>query len=208
MVRLPPLLLDLDGTVVDSRAVVLRHWRRFCERHGLQLDAVASVVHGVRTADAIAQVAPHLDAAAEARRFDAEEELDVDGLEPVPGAVALLASLPPGRWGIVTSGHRTLATRRLAAVGLPVPEVLVCGDEVRHGKPHPEGYRTGAERLGVVPSACVAVEDAPPGIAAARAAGMAVVAVTVTHDPAELRDADAVIASLDELPAAVAGLRG
>ncbi len=196
--RLPPLLLDLDGTVVDSRVVVLRHWRRFCERHGMELDAVASVVHGVRTADAIARVARGLDAAAEAARFDAVEEHDVDGLVPVPGAPALLAGLDPRRWGIVTSGHRSLATRRLAAVGLPMPGVLVCGDEVRQGKPHPEGYRAGATLLGVEPSTCVAVEDAPAGVAAARAAGMAVVAVTVTHAPFELADADAVIPSLGE----------
>jgi sugar-phosphatase len=207
-VPLPPLLLDLDGTVVDSRVVVLRHWRRFCDRHGLELAAVASVVHGVRTADAIAQVAPQLDAAAEAERFDAAEELDVDGLVPVPGAPELLASLAADRWGIVTSGHRTLAERRLRAVGLPVPAVLVTGDEVTRGKPHPEGYLAGAARLGADPAACVAVEDAPPGLAAARAAGMAVVAIAVTHDPADLTAGDAVIATLDELPGAVAGLAG
>jgi sugar-phosphatase len=189
-------LFDLDGTLVDSRVVVARHWALFAERHGIALAPILAVCHGRRTADTIAEVAPALDATKEAAILDAGEEVDVDGLVTVPGAPELLARIDGASWAIVTSGHRTLATRRLEAVGLPVPSVLVTGDEVVHGKPHPEGFARAAERLGVAPAKCVVVEDAPAGIAAGRAAGALVVAVTTTHTAEALRDADLVLPDL------------
>jgi sugar-phosphatase len=193
---LPALLLDLDGTLVDSRVVVARHWALFAERHGLELAPILAVCHGRRTADTIAEVAPGLDAEREAAVLDAGEEVDVEGLVPVPGARELLANLPRDRWAVITSAHRALAVRRLAAVGLPVPAVLVAGDEVERGKPDPEGFLRAAELLAADPTACVVVEDAPAGIAAGRAAGARVVALTTTHAAHELRDADLVVGDL------------
>ncbi len=200
------MLFDLDGTLVDSRVVVERHWGRFAERHGLDFAAVLAVMHGVRSSDVIRIVAPDLDATAEAALLDAGEEVDTDGLVAVRGAYEALAELPPGSWGIVTSGHRSLAERRLGAVGLPVPAAMVCGDEVTRGKPDPEGFLTGARLLGVAPSACVAVEDAPAGTQAARAAGMRVIGITTTHAAAELPDVDGVVGDLSEFAAALAAL--
>jgi sugar-phosphatase len=199
----PVFLFDLDGTLVDSRVVVARHWALFAERHALALAPILAVCHGRRSADTIADVAPELDAAREAAILDAGEETDVDGLVAVPGALELLHRLDGTPWAVVTSGHRTLATRRLEAVGLPVPRVLVTGDEVVHGKPHPEGFLRAAEQLGVVPAACVVVEDAPAGVAAGRAAGASVVAVTTTHPAEALHDADLVVPDLCGLEEAV-----
>ncbi len=204
----PPLLFDLDGTLVDSRAVVERQWRVLCARLGLDFPSVLAILHGVRSADVIRAVAPGVDAEAAAAELDAAEEVDTEGLEVVPGARELLARLPPDGWGIVTSGHRTLAEGRLRAVGLPVPAVMVCGDEVANGKPDPEGFLRGAALLGVAPGDCVACEDAPPGIRAARAAGMRVIAIATTHAPSALADASAVIADLRALDDALASLRG
>jgi mannitol-1-/sugar-/sorbitol-6-phosphatase len=202
----PPLLFDLDGTLVDSRAVVERHWGRFAARHGLDIAAVLAVVHGVRSSDAIPVLAPDVDADAEAALLDAGEEVDTDGLVAVRGAREVLAGLPRGGWGIVTSGHRALARRRLQAVGLPIPDAMVCGDEIARGKPDPEGFLKGAKLLGVPAEACVAVEDAPAGVLAARGAGMRVIAVTTTHEAADLQGAVAVIGDLRELSAALAAL--
>lgn len=204
----PPLLFDLDGTLVDSRAVVERHWSAFCERNGLDFGAVLAVLHGVRSVDTIRAVAPQLDAPAEAARLDEDEEVDTDGLVLVAGAERALARLEEGRWGIVTSGHRALAERRLRAVGLPIPSVMVCGDEIVRGKPDPEGFLAGARLLGVEPEACVAFEDAPAGILAATAAGMAVVGITTTHGAPALDGATVVIADLTELDAALARVAG
>ena len=192
----PVFLFDLDGTLVDSRVVVARHWALFAERHALALAPILAVCHGRRSADTIADVAPGLDAAREAAILDAGEETDVDGLVAVRGAPELLARIDGAQWAVVTSGHRALATRRLEAVGLPVPRVLVTGDEVVYGKPHPEGFLRAAALLGVAPSACVVVEDAPAGVAAGRAAGARVVGVTTTHPADALQDADLVVSDL------------
>jgi sugar-phosphatase len=201
-----PLLFDLDGTLVDSRAVVERQWGHLCERLGLDFAAVLAVLHGVRSSDVLRAVAPGVDAEAEAALLDAAEQADSEGLEVVRGAPEALASLPPGSWGIVTSGHRELAEGRLHAVGLPVPDVMVCGDEVAAGKPDPEGYLTGARLLGEPPHACVVCEDAPAGIEAARAAGMRVIGITTTHAASALAGADVVVPDLTALETTLAAL--
>src|SRR4051812_34047157 len=113
----------MDGTLVDSGAVVERHWRLFADRHGLDAGDFLPDVHGVRSADVIGEIAPWLDAEAEAATLDAAEEADSDGLRAVAGAPELLAALPPRRWAVVTSAHRVLATGRLQRVGLRLPEV-------------------------------------------------------------------------------------
>ena len=201
-----PLLFDLDGTLVDSRIVIVRQWGALCERLGLDFAEVLKVLHGRRSADTIRAVAPHVDADTEAARLDADEAVDVDGLVPVPGAPELLARLPAGSWGIVTSGPRELAERRLRAVGLPVPPAMVCGDEIERGKPDPEGFLAGARLLGVAPEVCVAFEDAPAGVGAAIAAGMAVVGITTTHPASDLGAAGVVIDDLTGFEAALAVL--
>jgi sugar-phosphatase len=200
------LLFDLDGTLVDSRAVVERHWRRLCERLGLDFAEVLEVLHGVRSADVIRAFAPDADVEAEAASLDAAEEEDTAGLKVVRGAPELLAGLPSGSWAVVTSGHRTLAQGRLRAVGLPVPEIMVCGDEVAHGKPDPEGYLTAAKLLGAAPAACVVVEDAPAGVQAALAAGMRVIGITTTHPASALVGASLVIDDLRGFAGALAAL--
>ena len=202
----PPLLFDLDGTLVDSRAVTERHWAAFCERHGLAFAALLGVLHGVRSSDTMRAVAPHIDIEAETARFDAAEEADTDGLVLVAGAAEVVARLPAGAWGIVTSGHRSLAVRRLRAVGLPIPAVMVCGDEVVRGKPDPEPFLAGARLLGVAPETCVAFEDAPAGILAAGAAGMPVVGISTTHAAEDLIGARVVIDDLTEFDAALAAV--
>ena len=84
---------------------------------------------------------------------------------------------------------------------------MVCGDEVSHGKPDPEGYLTAAAKLGIAPANCVVVEDAPSGVEAAHNAGMRAIAVATTHKPEDLRAADAVIDALSDLTVRVRGHR-
>ncbi len=122
----------------------------------------------------------------------------------IAGAAELMAAWTPGRLAVVTSCGRALAEARLAGAGLPRPAVLVTADDVRRGKPDPEGYRRAAALLGLEPARCVAVEDAPAGIAAARAAGARTVGVATTHPADELAEADLVVASLAELARAPA----
>jgi len=193
------ILFDLDGVLCDSTQAVDREWREWAERKGVDGDAIMAIAHGVRTVEVIRRVAPHLDAEAEASAIENHEAGDQRGVTVMPGAADLLRSIPEGRWGVVTSGSRLLATNRLRHCGLPVPEVLVTSDDVTNGKPHPEPYLKGAERLGFDPAECLVIEDAPAGIQSARAGGMKVVGITSTYRSDALGEADAVIGRLGQI---------
>jgi len=117
----------------------------------------------------------------------------------MPGAAELLQSIPTGRWCVVTSGTRHLATSRLRLGKLPIPDVLVTAEEVKQGKPHPEPYLKGAQMLGVDPEECLVIEDAPAGIRSAHAGGMKAIGITSTFPAGELHEADAVIRALTQL---------
>jgi len=193
------ILFDLDGVLVDSTASVSRQWRRWAEENGVDPELAVSLTHGVRTIDTVRLVAPHLDAEAETRKIEEREATDSQGVLIMPGAAELLRSLPPERWCIVTSGTRRVASSRLVAGKLPVPQVIVTGNDVSRGKPDPEPYLKGAELLGMKPSECLVVEDAPAGIRAAHAGGMKVIALLTTYPAAELKEADAVVKALAEI---------
>ncbi len=193
------ILFDLDGVLCDSTGAVDREWREWARRKGVDAEAVMAVAHGVRTIEVIRRVAPHLDAEAEADAIENDEASDQAGVSVMPGAAELVRSIPPGRWGVVTSGSRLLASARLPFCGLPVPDVLVTSDDVANGKPHPEPYLKGAARLGFDPAECLVIEDAPAGIQAARAAGMKVIGITSTYPAEALVQADAVIARLAQI---------
>ncbi|GHG90871.1 HAD family hydrolase [Streptomyces lanatus] len=174
------LLLDMDGTLVNSDAVVERIWRRWAERHGLDADEVMKVVHGRQGYASMALLLP--DRPMEHNRADnarmlAEETADVEGVVPIPGAPEFLASLRGLPHALVTSADVPLSTARMAAAGLALPEVRVTAESVGASKPDPEGFLKGAAELGVAPEDCVVFEDSGAGIEAGRAAGMRVVGV-------------------------------
>jgi sugar-phosphatase len=188
------VLFDLDGVLVDSRAVVERHWRAFACKYGLDSAEVLSSIHGRRTADNIAVFAPHLDAAAATREFEQLETEDVAGVHALPGAANLVNGLPAGTWAVVTSGSLAVASARIEAAGLPVPEVLITADDIDRGKPEPDGYVAATERLSAPPERCLVVEDTPPGLAAGRAAGARTLGLLTTH---ELTELDATVLAAD-----------
>lgn len=199
------ILFDLDGVLVDSAECVERTWRAWSARHRLKAEDVIAIAHGRRTIETVRAVAPHLDAAAEVAELEAKEAMTSEGIREIKGARELIAALPANRWAVVTSGTRAIASFRLNLVGLPVPRVMVCADEIKEGKPHPEGYLTAAARLGVAAGDCIVVEDTPPGIAAAYAGGMRVVAVSTTYPREQLVAADAVVDRLGDLQVEVRG---
>ena len=207
-VRCDALLFDLDGVLVDSAACVEATWRRWALRHALDPAAVIAVAHGRRTIETVRLVAPHLGAEAEAAALAAIESTTTEGVHQVAGARELLDRLPRGAWGIVTSGVRAVATLRIRHTGLPVPDVLICADEISNGKPDPEGYLTAARRVGSAPDACIVIEDTPAGLDAARAAGMRSIAVAGTYPPQMLGAATYTIPSLAGLAVASASEGG
>lgn len=181
------ILFDLDGVLVDSTGYVEQQWRRWAIAKGLEPGPFLKVCHGRRALETIRLAAPHLDAEAEVAAFRPDDTGWAGlSLGPVEGAGALLGRLPVGSWAVATSGTRLVAKERLERAGLPLPAVLVCAEDVLHGKPSPDVYLMAALSLGVAPADCVVVEDAPAGIEAARSAGMRVIALTTTHGIAEL----------------------
>jgi sugar-phosphatase len=175
-------LFDMDGTLLNSIAVVERVWSGWATRHGLEPEVFLKTIHGIRAVDVIHQLAlPGVDPVHEAKQLLDEEMEDVSGIVEIPGAVSFLNSLPHERWAIVTSAPIELARRRMAAAGIPIPAVMVSGEEVTAGKPSPECYLLGARRLGVDPTKCLVFEDAVAGILAGEAAGADVAVITTTH---------------------------
>ena len=192
------VLFDLDGVLVDSTEYIEQQWREWAVSKGLDPAPFLRVCHGRRAVETIRLAAPQLDAEAEVARFRDQATENV-ALAPLPGARELLAALSGRRWAVVTSGARRFALARLAGAGLPVPPVLVSADDVREGKPSPEGYLRAAQLVGAAPGACVVFEDAPSGVTAGRAAGATVVAVGTTHPPEALAEAHAIVSSLADV---------
>jgi len=191
------VLLDMDGTLVDSDAAVERAWASWSAEYGMDAAAVLAVAHGRPSAGTIRELRPDLDDAALETAAARQLALQYDDLSDVvalPGMARLLAVLAERGlpWAVVTSADRRLAAARLAAAGVPPVPVLVTAEDVTTGKPDPEGYLRAADLLGVDPARCLVVEDAAAGIAAARAAGAMVAALRGL--PGDLR-----IADLDQL---------
>lgn len=188
-------LLDLDGVLVDSVAAATRAWTWWASRRGIHPWPFIGA-HGRPSRETIAELAPELDADAEAALVEERETSDTAGVVALPGASAMLRAGWPV--AIVTSGGRRLAEARLRAAGLPRPEVLVSADSVSRGKPDPEPFLLAARRLGVQPRRCTVFEDAPAGVSAGKAAGMRVVALTTTVGARDLSGADRIVATLAE----------
>ncbi len=187
------VLFDNDGTLIDSTPAVVRSWTTWAQEYGVEALGLTKY-HGVPAAAIIAQVAPHLDQAAALQRIIELEEGDTDGVLALPGAVAAVRALV-GRAAVVTSATHSLALARLQAAGIPIPEVLVTADDITRGKPDPEPYLLAAGRLGVDAADCLVIEDAPSGLAAARAARCSTLAVTTTVPPEDL-SADLIVQDL------------
>ena len=198
------ILFDLDGVLVASTPAVARQWRLWAREHSISAEEVLRIAHGRRTVEVVRLLAPHLDADAESERIEKREADDVEGVTVVRGALELVSSLSDGRWAVVTSGTRYLATSRLGRHGLPIPKVLVTADDVQNGKPHPEPYLKGAQLLGVAPEKCLVIEDAPAGIQSAHASGMDVIAVSTTYPVSALSAADAIVNDLSAIRANMA----
>ncbi|MFD8891458.1 HAD-IA family hydrolase [Streptomyces sp. NPDC059566] len=174
------LLLDMDGTIVNSDAVVERCWRDWALSHGLDPQEAMKVVHGRQGYATMAVLLPERPMEvnhAENAVMLARETADTDGVIPVAGAPEFMAAIDGLPHALVTSADAALATARMTAAALPMPDVRVTAESVRASKPDPEGFLMGAAALGVDPADCIVFEDSAAGITAGRAAGMRVIGV-------------------------------
>jgi mannitol-1-/sugar-/sorbitol-6-phosphatase len=198
------VLFDVDGVLIDSGSMYAATWGAWADLRAVDKTLMFEGIHGERGIDTVARVAPELVAEIELELLTQLLGEHEHKAAAFPGAAELLET-HAGRCGLVTSAPRPITLARFERLGLPIPDIVVCGEDVSRGKPDPEPYLLGCELLGVAPSNCIVVEDAPAGIAAGKAAGCHVLAVS-TGAPVHDTDADEVFEDLVQVSGRLAAL--
>jgi len=195
-IRCKGILFDMDGILISSLGSVERSWSAWGLARGIDPKTAVHTAHGCRAIETIRKLRPDLDDEAELKFIEDLEIADNEGLAVLPGVLELIAALPAHRWTVVTSATERLARVRLAAGGVPVPELIITADHVMNGKPNPEPYLRGAEILGVPATECVVFEDSASGTKSGRAAGCTVIGTTFSHSIEELSAAHYLVTDL------------
>ena len=201
------VLWDMDGTLVDSEEYHWLSWRDTMASEGVTITHDQFIkTFGQRNDSILPQWLP---AGASAERIqrvgDAKEELyrklvREGRMEPLPGAREWVGRLHEQGWlqAIASSAPRKNIEVVLEVIGMAgLFQALVSAEDVTAGKPDPQVFQRGAERLGMPASRCIVVEDAVPGVEAARRAGMRCIGVS---RKGFLDRADVVVRSLEDLP--------
>jgi sugar-phosphatase len=186
------VLLDMDGTLVDSDAAVERAWTTWSAEFHVDAASVLAIAHGAPADSTVRKLLAGVTddavdrAAARQLELQYDDLSDVRALEGVQGLIAVLnrRELP---WAVVTSADVRLAEARLGAAGIVAP-LLVTVEDISAGKPDPEGFLLAAKRLGVAPERCLVVEDSQPGLEAGRAAGAITAALKGLDGDIQLTD--------------------
>ncbi|MGO4958199.1 HAD family hydrolase [Luteococcus sp. Sow4_B9] len=191
------VIFDLDQTLVDSAQALGEAWGRWMAEYDVEPDTSRSW-HGWTSEDIIRLCLPEERVDEGLARIEELEVATTHAIRALPGAAETLDALPADRVAIGTSGTHAVARARLEAAGLRPSRVLVTASDVAEGKPAPDIFLAAARQLGADPSRCLVVEDAPTGVEAARAAGMATLAV-LTSTPPDRIDADAQVRDLSHV---------
>jgi len=189
------LLFDNDGVLVDSHLAASVAWKIWCDEYAPHIDWDRPENSGQRAEDKVREwiATPDLFEVAN-NRINQLEQDSADQTVALAGALELLTSLPANTWTVCTSANPNLGRARLLAAGLPIPPQLVTAADVQRGKPHPDPYLLGAERLGFAPEDCVVFEDAAAGATAAAAAGVGL--IVGVSETALATEADIVVRDL------------
>jgi HAD superfamily hydrolase (TIGR01509 family) len=210
-VSIRAIVFDLDGLMVDSEPLAREAWRVLLERYDIELDEqTAGAILGLRLEDSSALIQQRFRLPLSLAQISAERRAIFDGLasealQPMPGLAGLLSAVD--RRGlaraVATSGHRKYVRRVLRTIGAADGfAAIITGEMVHSGKPAPDIYQTAARALGLPAEECLALEDAPHGVRAAKAAGMPCVAVPNCYTARlDLSAADRILPSLSAVTA-------
>lgn len=186
----------MDGVLVDSIPSIHDLLEEWSLHHGLDSQTVIESSYGRRMDEVVDEQIPAGQTEAAMAWYRDRERERARQIKPCEGAVELTSALAEFKWAVVTSGYREIAEIRLQSSGISVPEQMVCAEDVTVSKPDPQGYLKGIGLLGLQPSQVVVFEDAPSGVAAAKAAGATVIGITGTVESSDLQEADYIVDSL------------
>jgi mannitol-1-/sugar-/sorbitol-6-phosphatase len=172
--KISALLFDNDGTLVDSHEAVEQSWAQWASEFAPEF-RFTEQWFGNRAEEVVRKVLPPELFEVANERINELEQQSAERTVPLPGTLELIATLSESQWTIVTSANPRLAAARIQAAGLPVPKALVTAADVTRGKPAPDPYLLGAERLGAPIRECAVFEDAISGVESGFAAGAALV---------------------------------
>ncbi len=207
-------VFDMDGLMVNSEPLSRAAWERVLSSFGHTMpDDIYQDMIGLRIDRSAEMVMEAFDLSLGTEELIARKnanylELLKEGIPVMPGLYELVSALRKASisWGVATSSARAHAEHILRSLGLwSECSALAGGDEVTHGKPAPDLYLLAAERLGVEPTRCIALDDSVPGCTSAESAGMLVIAIpngdTISAEfPSTARIYPSLMAVRDQLP--------
>jgi beta-phosphoglucomutase len=205
------VIFDMDGVLADTAPQHFQSWQAIEPHLGVRVsyddfriafgrpnhEGIPILLHREVTPEELKEI----DRLKEAAFRDIARK----SLKPLPGVVRLIKELSASgfRLAVGSSGPRENIEMVLDALGVASYfGAIVSGWDVTRGKPDPEVFLKAAARIRVDPPCCVVLEDVPVGIEAAHAAGMKCIAVTTTRPAEDLRSADRVVESIEEVSAA------
>jgi len=200
------VLWDLDGVLVDTGSFHFEAWRELFESEGKEIsEEEFRRTFGLRNdailRDILGDLPPQKMEDLSRRKEEMFRAKIGGRISPMPGVSALLERLRQARkrMAVVSSAPRGNVETILCILGIEgFFELIIAEEDASRGKPDPQGYLLAAQRLGVKPSECVVIEDAPGGVEAAKRAGMRCLGLAAERAPEALSKADLVVRSLEE----------
>lgn len=201
------VIFDIDGVLIDSYQAHFQSWRAMLQRHGLDVtEDQFRKTFGRTNEDIFARDFPSFrpedyDALGDEKEAAYREIIRLD-FPAMDGASELIAALHAAGATLAVGSSAPPENVDVVMKNLPGAEHIAAathGKEVSRGKPDPEVFLTSADKIGIAPTQCVVVEDAPAGVAAGKAAGAKVIAITGTAPREELAQAHLIVDSLREI---------
>ena len=202
------VIWDMDGVIVDTAQYHLKGWQIVFQKRGANYTEEDFWRNTGKRSDTIIKsilgekISPDEIMAIIREKDETFRQLMGQNIRPLPGVLKLITSLKEHKFKIAIASSAPMKNIQLITRSLKIHkhfDAIVSGWEVTKGKPDPQTFLLAAEKLGVEAEGCIVIEDAIAGITASKRAGMPCLAVTNTTPREELREADLVIDTLEEI---------